>query len=138
MRLLERLYAAYEAHDASRAADLYLPSGLHREVATGRVSRGPDEIAGSLAYFFSAFADATWHVEVQIDQGQNAAAAYRLTGTLTGPLGPLEPRGQLLDLRGVHFLHAKDDRIASLDDYWDALSFQRQMSQAREVGQGRK
>lgn len=127
MNVVDRLYAAYRAHDPFRAAELYLPDGWHREVATGRISRGSAAIANGLSGFLFAFPNADWDIETRIPYESREAVAYRLTGTLTRPLGPLEPRGQQLNLRGVHIFVSDGEHIASGEDYWDALTFRRQM-----------
>jgi steroid delta-isomerase-like uncharacterized protein len=130
---IEQLYAAYHARDPLAAAAVYLHDGWHREVASGRESRGRQAIARALGEFLTAFPDAYWHVEHRIADVAHEALAYRLTGTLMAPLGRLQPRGQRLDLRGVHIIEIRDGAIACCEDYWDALSFQRQMA---AVGEG--
>jgi steroid delta-isomerase-like uncharacterized protein len=130
MSPVERLYEAYHAGDAAAAAALYVPDGWHREVATSRTSRGRDAIRAGLTSFLAAFPDARWTVETRIAEGGRTAVAYRLTGTLSGPLGGLTPRGQRLDLRGVHVITSDERRIVSVEDYWDAGTFGAQMRAA--------
>ena len=64
---------------------------------------------------------------MRVTGGDGAAVAYLLTGTLQGRLGPFEPAGQRLELRGVHVLKAKAGAIDLCEDYWDAGTFGRQM-----------
>lgn len=126
--LAERLYAAYNDHDAAAAAALYAADAFHLEIAQGRRAEGPDAIARGLEGFFAAFPDARWTPDRRIASGGEAAVSYVLSGTLRAPLGPFEPRGQVLELRGVHVIGAGAGRIRWSEDYWDAASFGRQMS----------
>lgn len=133
---IEALYAAYNAHDPDSVALLYTPSGVHEEVADGRCSVGREEIAGGLTRLFAAFPDAEWSPETVVIEGSQGVVSYRLSGTLQGPLGPVPPLGQKLDLRGVHVVELDDDgKIERSLDYWDAATFRGQMEVAAEEQQ---
>jgi len=125
--LLDAFYAAYDAGDAARAAALYAPEAIHFEVAQRAERRGA-EIQEGLRGFFESFPDARWEPRSRCLSVDRAAVAYTLTGTLTGaPLGPFEPRGQRLELTGVHLFEFAGGRIERSEDYWDAATFGRQM-----------
>lgn len=126
---MQELYDAYNRHDPGRVAALYAAQGTHEDVAQSRVATGPEAVRAGLEHFLAAFPDARWEPERIVGEGSRATAAYRLTGTLRGPLGPLRPEGQRLDLRGVHVLQtAHDGRIERTVDYWDGATFARQMA----------
>lgn len=125
--LLDEFYSAYNSGDAARAAALYGSHGAHVEIAQGAERRGPD-IEEGLRRFIDSFPDARWEPRSRCLSGERAAVAYTLTGTLSGSrLGPFEPRGQKLSLRGVHMFELASGRIQRSEDYWDAASFGRQM-----------
>lgn len=126
------LYEAYNAHEADCAAALYAPAGTHVEVASGRSACGRAEIAFGLHGLLGAFPDAHWELELTIAQDEVVAAPYRLTGTLQTRLGPIQARGQRLDLRGIHVIHLEGGEITSSEDYWDAATFRSQMSETAE------
>jgi steroid delta-isomerase-like uncharacterized protein len=130
--LVDRLYAAYNAHRASDAAALYRDDGTHEEIANGRRAQGRDAVADGLARFLAAFPDARWEVDVPFTHESGAAVPYRLTGSLAAPLGPIPAAGQHLDLRGVLVVHTAGDAIAATEDYWDAATFRAQMRPATE------
>jgi flavin reductase (DIM6/NTAB) family NADH-FMN oxidoreductase RutF/predicted ester cyclase len=110
------------------AARLYAACATHEDVAQDRVVEGPEAIGQGLERFFAAFPDARWAAEHVLANGDRATASYRLTGTLRGQLGPFEPAGQRLALRGVHVVQtAADGSIASSADYWDGAELARQM-----------
>jgi steroid delta-isomerase-like uncharacterized protein len=133
------LHAAYNRHDAAGAARLYAPRGTHEDVPQARVAEAPEAVLEGLERFFAAFPDAHWATEGVTGTGDEAAAAYRLTGTLTGSLGPFVPTGQRLDLRGVHVVQTDErGRIRRSTDYWDAATFARQMrAAADDAGEAR-
>jgi steroid delta-isomerase-like uncharacterized protein len=126
-RVVAALYAAYDARDPEAAAALYAEDGCHREIASGSERTGRDAIRDGFAGFLAAFPDARWGRRSVIVGDGEAAVTYVLTGTLHGHLGPFEPSGQRLELRGVHVIRAPDGLIKRCEDYWDAGSFGRQM-----------
>ncbi len=125
--LAERLYAAYNRHDAQAAAELYAAGGRHEEIAQGRVVEGRDEIRGGLERLFGSFPDVRWEPRRTIADGDSTAVEYLMTGTLQAQLGPFRPAGQQLSLRGVHVVVADREEIATTLDYWDSGSFFKQM-----------
>ena len=129
-QLVSAFYAAHNAGDVEAAAALYAPAGRHLEVATGRRGEGPVQIGAGLAGFLRAFPDARWEEQVRVVADGCAAVTYLLTGTLQEGLGPFEPAGQNLELRGVHVLEIGPAGIVSCEDYWDAATFGRQMGSA--------
>jgi steroid delta-isomerase-like uncharacterized protein len=125
--ILDAFYDAYNRGAVDDAATLYADDASHTEVAQGRVAEGRDAIATGLRHFLASFPDAHWESERRIVNGGDAAVAYRLTGTLQSRLGPFEPAGQRLDLRGVHLFRFGDGRIAATEDYWDSGTLGRQL-----------
>lgn len=127
--VLLTLLDAYNEHDARAASALYRPDGKHHEIAHGSVRSGHRALEDSLTAFLRTFPDAHWEIRGAALDTPLAAVSYRLTGVLAAPLGPFEPRGQRLDLRGVMVALAEpnDARIARTEDYWDSATFARQM-----------
>ncbi len=131
LELAAALHAAYNAHAAKDAGALYAAGATHTDVALEREASGPENIARGLASFLRCFPDAHWEAGEPIGgRGDAAAITYRLTGTLSAPMGPLEPSGQRLDLRGVLIVRAGNGGIAATEDYWDSATFRQQMSPA--------
>jgi steroid delta-isomerase-like uncharacterized protein len=127
LELLERFYSAYNDHDAAAAAATYRDDGCHHEISQEAERQGRDEIERGLCGFFEAFPDARWEVVTRCVDEKRAAVSYILTGTLSAPLGPFEPEGQELRLRGVHLFELAGGQIARSEDYWDMSTFGRQM-----------
>jgi flavin reductase ActVB len=123
------LYDAYNRHDPAAAAALYAPDGTHEDIAQTRRAEGPDAVREGLTKFFTAFPDAGWEAEHIVGTEQHATSTYRLTGTLQGQLGPFQPAGQQLDLRGAHVVQTDEQgRIEFSIDYWDGGALAKQLA----------
>lgn len=125
--LVERLFEAYNTHDPEVAAGLYAEQGTHTETAHQRQVAGRGAVQQGLQRFFAMFPDARWDLLRLMVDGSEAGAAYRLTGSLRGQMGPIQGAGQMLDLRGVLLITTDSEAILATEDYWDAHTFQRQM-----------
>lgn len=133
--LPERLLEAYNRHDPAAVARLYGADATHEDIAQGRLRRGPDAIADGLRRFFQWFPDARWEPALKIAGQQNRSAiTYRLIATLQEPMGSVAARGQQISLRGVLVLEQNDDLISRSTDFWDGLTFQRQLNNTHDGG----
>jgi steroid delta-isomerase-like uncharacterized protein len=133
--LPDRLLEAYNRHDPSAVARLYGAHATHEDIAQGRLRRGPDAIADGLRRFFQWFPDARWEPALKIAGQQNRSAiTYRLIATLQEPMGSVAARGQQISLRGVLVLEQNDDLISRSTDFWDGLTFQRQLNNTHDGG----
>jgi steroid delta-isomerase-like uncharacterized protein len=128
LELAAALRGAYNAHEPAEAGALYAPAATHTDVALSRRATGAEDISRGLASFLRCFPDAHWDALEWIGDHGAAAMPYRLTGTLSAPMGPIEPAGQRLDLRGVLVVHAGDGAITATEDYWDGATFREQMN----------
>ncbi|MFQ3452046.1 ester cyclase [Bradyrhizobium sp. UFLA01-814] len=127
--LPELLYQAYNNHNPDAVAKLYASDATHEDIAQGKPKRGPVEIANGLSKFFGWFPDAHWSAQAQIvDPTGLVAITYLMTATLSGQMGPIQPCGQKVSLQGVLVLRTKEGLILCSRDYWDAATFQRQLT----------
>ncbi len=127
--LTDRLFEAYNCHDASAVARLYASDATHEDVAQGRARRGREAIVDGLSRFFEWFPDARWEPQVRIDnQHDKSAITYRLFATLQKPMGSVVARGQRISLRGALIVELNDGLISRSTDYWDAATLQRQLN----------
>jgi steroid delta-isomerase-like uncharacterized protein len=126
--ILEALFQAYDAHDLERVASLYAADAIHVDIAAGRPKQGRDRIARGLASFFSGFPDARWAASATATGGGRAFGQYVVTGTLQRDLWSFNAFGQQLQLGGVLVLHCVNGLITRSEDYWDAGTFRRQMT----------
>lgn len=83
----------------------------------GSGCQGKDTYQQRLKSFLADFADLKYHVETLIVDGDDVAAAYRMT---------FDQNEQSFDIQGVMIITIRDGRIAIRRDYWDGLEYQRQ------------
>jgi steroid delta-isomerase-like uncharacterized protein len=127
--LSNRLFDAYNCHDATAVARLYHADATHEDIAPGQPRRGPEAIANGLRKFFECFPDAHWEPHAQLaDHHDGRAVTYSLSATLQRPMGSFAAHGQRVSLRGVLVLELKDNLISRSMDYWDGVTLQRQLN----------
>jgi steroid delta-isomerase-like uncharacterized protein len=128
--VVDRFWAAYNAHEVDAAVALYAANATHHEVAQEKRTTGAGEIGSGLTRFLESFPDAHWEERRRIVSGDSAAITYRLTGHLAAPVGPFRTLGQALNLEGTFLIETAGGQITATADYWDAATFGRQMQAA--------
>lgn len=97
-----------------------------RNVQVGELGRncvGADTYRSRLVEFLGAFRNLQYEIEDLIVDGDNVAASYRMTFTQ-------DQRPVVIS--GVMILTIRNDRIAMRKDYWDGLSYQKQVNATEE------
>jgi ketosteroid isomerase-like protein len=89
--------------------------------ALGSGCTGRDEYRRRLPGFLGSFAGLRYEPERVVADGSTVAVAYRMTATSDG---------HPVDIRGVMVIDVDGDLVAKRTDYWDALTFLRQIGQA--------
>jgi steroid delta-isomerase-like uncharacterized protein len=125
--LLRALVEAYNRHAVEELLELYAPDGVHEDVAGQRRKHGPVAISAGLTRFLASVPDARWAVDRVIGSPEEAVAAYVFHGTLGGPFGDVEPRGQVIRLDAVLVVSVRGGRITRTRDYFDSATFMRQL-----------
>ena len=126
--LVDQYIARYNAHDVDGVIELFAPDAVHEDIAQGRGKTGIEAIGKGLQGFYGAFPDSQWEPRAVMCGDGSAAIEYTLTGTHSGPLGSMPPTGKRITLRGVFVLAIRDGRIVRCSDYWDAKTFQKQLT----------
>ena len=90
---------------------------------------GPDELIAYFEQMWDAFPDFRFEVLDLIAEGEQAAAHWRITGTLAGPgmFEGLAPTGARIDVRGVDFVTVRGGRIVRNDAYTDGMTLAQQL-----------
>ena len=89
--------------------------------ALGSGCRGRAEYLARLPGFLAAFPGLNYEVEQVLVDGERAAVAYRMTATSDG---------HPVDLRGAMVFELAGDHISRRTDYWDSLTYLRQVGRA--------
>ena len=126
--------AAREYFESIRCGDTAPQEHAYAEDATITI-HGVLEDAGKrdlIAYFeelWAAVPDFRFELLDLVEDGEQAAARWRITGTFAGPgrFQGLDPTGARLDLQGVDVVTLRDGRIVRNDAYADGATVARQL-----------
>jgi steroid delta-isomerase-like uncharacterized protein len=121
--VVEQWAAAYNARDASAAADLYVEDASSWQLAAGDPVVGRDAIRAGLGAFFAAFPDSVIRTESLFEAGDAAAWTWIASGTWRGPLFGRQPNGKVYTLRGCTVFETTAGRIRTQQAYWDRATW---------------
>ena len=125
--VVNALYDAYGRHDHCAILALYRDDATHVEVSQLKTKLGAAEIAAGMQKLFGWLPDIRWEVKSMIVGGDGAiAVAYVMHATAPQKSGATEAK--TISLRGVQLVEVEDGQIRHSEDYWDAATFQRQVS----------
>jgi steroid delta-isomerase-like uncharacterized protein len=137
-QVVEQVYAALAAHDLHALNTLCAPTCELTE--PGVHMRGPEQIAGYLQTFITAFPDVKIEPQTMLEVDDMVAAEIRFTGTHTGPLagpgGELPPTGRRVDLPGADFLTVSNGQVTAWRVYYDAGTLMAQLGLSPAPPQG--
>ena len=114
--------AAFATGDPDAVAALVTDDFVNDHTAAlGGGCVGRDEYRRRLPGFLESFPGLRYDVEQVIADGTTVAVPYRMTATSDD---------HPIDLRGVMVIEVRDGLVAKCTDYWDALTYLRQIGQA--------
>lgn len=114
--------AAFATGDPDAVAALVTDDFVNDHTAAlGGGCVGRDEYRRRLPGFLESFPGLRYDVEQVIADGTTVAVPYRMTATSDD---------HPIDLRGVMVIEVRDGLVAKRTDYWDALTYLRQIGQA--------
>jgi steroid delta-isomerase-like uncharacterized protein len=126
-RLIAELLAAWSAHDLDRLVALFPGDLIYEDVTMGAVNRTPAELRAFGREFISGFPDVTFELRSRFANGTSGAAEWIMRGTHTGDLPGLPATGKRVEVRGASVLEFAGDKIRRCSDYWDMVTFLKQL-----------
>ncbi len=131
-------FAALASGDAEAFAATHDPDGRNHAPAPFDLSEwpsegkpfGPAEARETLAWLRTGSPDLNVEIEELLAEDDQVVAWVRVTGTLTGPRGPVPGSGRVVDLRHAHRFRLRDGRII---EHWAVRDDLRAMIQAGVV-----
>ena len=126
---LEQYLAAWNAHDAPRAAALLTDDSEYFDASfAGRqVGRAAIE-EKAINVFLRGLPDLHWEIRSEPIVGQQAIAyEWTLTGTNTATWGGIPATGQKINLKGVSLVRFRDGRISYQSVVYDSATLNRQL-----------
>jgi steroid delta-isomerase-like uncharacterized protein len=127
MNAARRYVAGWNARDAARLADSFVPGGTYEDPNT-RGPIGPEPLGQYAGALWSAFPDLTFE-ETDYQTAESGEIIFRwvMRGTNRGSLRGLPPTGATIALPGVDFISARDGGVERVQGYFDRTTLMEQL-----------
>jgi steroid delta-isomerase-like uncharacterized protein len=127
MDAARRYVAGWNAHDAARLADSFLPGGTYEDPNTGGlIGTGP--LGQYAAGLWTAFPDLSFEeVDYQATAAGEIVLRWIMRGTNRASLRGLPPTGATIALPGVDLITARDGGVERVQGYYDRLTLMEQL-----------
>lgn len=130
LSIVNAYMSAWNKHDPDAAAQYFAENGEFLDASVGIPQVGRETARDKvIKLFIDAVPDLKWQMVGQpIIEGDNIAFEWQFDGHNTGAWAPETPAtNKPLSFKGVSFIRLKDGKIATQHDYYDALSFNKQL-----------
>jgi steroid delta-isomerase-like uncharacterized protein len=130
LAVVREYLAAWNAHDAARAARCLAADVEYQDASVGEPQRGMEAARDKvITFFLEALPDLTWTmVEAPLVADGSAAFRWVFAGTNTGrPFEGDAPTGASIELQGMSLLKVERGKIVYQGDFYDALTLRRQL-----------
>jgi steroid delta-isomerase-like uncharacterized protein len=125
--VLNRWAESWSAHDLGRLLPLFTEDVIYEDVTLGVVNRGTAELRAFAEGFFAAFPDVTFELRTSFSDGGSAGAEWIMRGTHKGDMPGMPATGKRVEVRGASVFAFEGSRIKRCADYWDAVTFRKQL-----------
>jgi steroid delta-isomerase-like uncharacterized protein len=126
-RAIEQHWAYWSAHDMERLLPLFTEDVVYEDVTMGVVNRGSAQVRTFGEGFFSGFPDVTFELRSSFANGSSGGAEWVMRGTHTGDLPGMPATGKRIEVRGASIFEFAGDKIRRCSDYWDMVTFLKQL-----------
>jgi steroid delta-isomerase-like uncharacterized protein len=123
----ESIAGFWNRHDVPGILEHYNDDVIWRNIATGEVYDGKDEIAAYLRELFAAVPDLELEVTLRVPRGKYVAEEYHLQGHHRGTLFGIPATGRFVDIRCVSMVELRDGKWKEDRFYFDVSSLLRQV-----------
>lgn len=130
VEVVKAYLAAWNAHDADKAAALFADDVVYYDASVGTPVEGKaDATAKVVASFINAAPDLKWEmVGEPIAQGDMVAFQWKFSGTNTGAWADgTEAANKPFSFPGASVFRIEGGLIKNQSDYYDALGFYKQL-----------
>ena len=120
--------AAMNAHAMDdRYMDTFTEDAVWEDDSLPAPVVGPAAAAQTMSVFYTAFPDMHFEVETEFASGDQAAIAWRVTGTHLGDLFGIPPTGRRVEYHACAIGQMRDGKYARLRTYLDTGTILRQL-----------
>ena len=124
---LKEWAAAWSSGDPDRLASIFTDDGVYEDGTMGVLTGGKAELKAFADGIFAAIPDFTVELSSLFTSGPWAGMEWTMSGTHRGDLPGLPATGKPFTLRGASILELSSGQLARCTDYWDMVSFLRQI-----------
>jgi steroid delta-isomerase-like uncharacterized protein len=121
--LVQRNFAAWNAHDPDKVASLYTDNVTYEDVTFRLIAQGHDEMRKMAANFFASVPDLKLEVVSNTSMGDRGSVEWTFSGTDVG----LYKTGKKFSVRGVSVYELRGTKFSGNRDYYDSASIMRQV-----------
>jgi steroid delta-isomerase-like uncharacterized protein len=130
VKILDGYMAAWNVHDAAKAASFFADDGTYYDASVGTPQVGRQAAQTNvIEVFLKAVPDCLWKRNGAPIVGRDGIAfEWTFSGTNTGDWSDgTKATGKPFTLKGTSFVRLKKGKIAYQGDYYDALGFFKQL-----------
>lgn len=132
VQLVDQYMAAWNAHDAAKAASFFADSGIYLDASVGKPEVGPANAQHNvIELFMKAVPDCRWTRvgdPVVNAKGDAIAFEWTFTGTNTGDWSDgTKATGKPFSIRGLSLFRIANGKVVFQFDSYDALGFYKQL-----------
>jgi steroid delta-isomerase-like uncharacterized protein len=128
--VIDGYMAAWNAHDAEKAASYFADDGVYFDATVGTPQKGRIAARDNvIKVFLGAVPDAKWEMTSDpIVSKDGVAFQWKFSGHNSGAWSAETPAtNKPLSFEGVSFMRLDDGKITYQGDYYDALGFNKQL-----------
>ena len=119
--------AMWSTHDLDKIVSFFADSCVYENLAREQTYRGKEGVKAYAKACFDAIPDFKVQVVSVFVSGDWLASEWVMTGTHSGALPDLPPTGKAFTVRGSSVVQLRDNKILRNTDYWDLMTFLRQL-----------
>jgi steroid delta-isomerase-like uncharacterized protein len=127
--IVEAYVAAWNAHDAAKAASYFADNVSYYDASVGKPAQGMADAKAVIDGFLAAAPDAAWTIKgAPVAEGDRVSFEWEFAGTNTGDWHDgTKATGKKFAFTGASMFTVKDGKIVAQSDYYDALGFYKQL-----------
>ena len=127
-------WEAFNQKDAAKATSYYAENAVVQDYGEPKPRTGKEEIQQVWQMYITAFPDAHVTIEGELAHGDTVVQQWRVNGTNTGPLMEMPATNKSVEVHGCSIFHMVNGKIEHEWEYWDQLSFMKQLGMMPEPG----
>lgn len=125
--VIMRWARAWSTQDTSLFLSLFAENAEYCDVALDKVFRGREAIHAFFEGTFVTFPDFKMEIEHGVVTAEAAAGEWVMSGTFLGESFGVPPTGKPFRVHGCCFMRIVDGQIVEHRDYWNLVTFDRQV-----------